>query len=232
MKKILLLFIIVISSNNLWSQNIYEIDSIITIRLPGDDIKIDSIQNNKIILQFYSKVGNSEFLAQKELFENDSIDLYDSNIPYDLKSLKKYYESLAKTYVKNSKFKLDSKKMIEKDSLKGYHLKLIDSINFSVYEIQYFLINKNLYIFKYITTTVLKNNEKESFFNSIKIKSDKKTKQYSGKSPFEKSAYNLGYKVGYKIGYIVKNYPSYLWIAGGIFLILIVGIIVFFIKRK
>src|SRR4030065_267165 len=97
-----------ISSINLWSQHIYEIDSIISVSIPGDYVKIDSLQNNKIIIKFHSKIGNSEFLAQKELFENDSIDLYDSNLPHDVKSLKKYYESLAKKYVKNSKFKLES----------------------------------------------------------------------------------------------------------------------------
>ena len=228
MKKILLLFIIVILSNNLWSQNIYEIDSIISVNIPGEDIKIDSLKNNKIIIQFHSKVGNSEFIAQKELFESDSISIYDSNLPYDLKSLEKYYESLTKTYVKNSKFKLESEKLIEKDSLKGYHLKLKDSLNSSIYEIEYFIINKYIYSFEYKTSTELKNNEKETFFNSIKIKSDRKLNQFIGKTQVEKSAYNLGYK----IGHTVKKHPSYLWIAGGIFLVFIVGIIVFFVRRK
>jgi hypothetical protein len=74
----------------------------------------------------------------------------------------------------------------------------------------------------------LKNNEKETFFNSIKIKSDNKFIQFIGKSQIEKSGYNLGYK----IGHAAKKHPSYLWIAGGIFLILIVGIITFFVRKK
>lgn len=228
MKKILILCLIIISSNNLWSQKIYEIDSIISVNIPGEDIKIDSTKNNKIIIKFHSKVENSEFIAQKEFFESDSISLYDSNLPYDLKSLEKYYKSLADTYIKNYKFKLESEKLIEKDSLKGYHLKLKNSLNSSVCEIEYFLLNKNIYIFKYNTRIELKNNEKESFFNSIKINSDKKINQFSGIPQVQKSAYNLGYK----IGYTVKNHPSYLWIAGGVFMILIVGIIVFFVKRN
>lgn len=227
MKKILFLFIIVISSNNLWSQNSCEIDSIISVTIPGDYIKIDSL-NSKIIIQFHSKVENSEFKAQKELFESDSISIYDSNLPNDIKSLEKYYESLAKTFVKNSKFKLESEKLIEKDSLTGYHLKFKDSLNSSIYEIEYFLINKYIYLFEYKTSAELKNNEKETFFNSIKIKSDKKLNQFIGKTQAEKSAYGLGYK----IGYAVKKHASYLWIFGGIFLVFIVGIIVFFVKRK
>jgi hypothetical protein len=47
MKKIVLLCLIVISSINLWSQNNYQIDSIISISIPGQVIKIDSLQNNK-----------------------------------------------------------------------------------------------------------------------------------------------------------------------------------------
>ncbi|MFO7720222.1 MAG: hypothetical protein R6W85_07265 [Gillisia sp.] len=227
MKKILLLCIIVISSNNLWSQNIYEIDSIISVKIPGEEIKIDSLKNNKIIIQFHSTIGNSEFLVQKELFENDSINIYDSNLPYDLKSLGKYYKSLAKTYVNNSKFKLESEKLIEKDSLKGYHLKFKDSSNSSIYEIEYFLINKYIYSFEYKTNTEFENIEKEPFFNSIKIKSDKKLNQFTGKTQVQKSAYNFGYK----IGHTAKHHPSYLWIAVGGFLAFIVGIIVFFVRR-
>jgi hypothetical protein len=184
------------------------------------------ITKNKI--QFHSKIGNSEFLAEKELFENDSISMYDSNLPSDLKSLEKLYETLAQNYAKNFQFKIESGKLIEKDSLKGYHLKLTDSINYSINEIEYFLLNKNIYLFKYKTPIELKNNEKERFFNSVKIYSDKKINQFLGIPSVQKSAYNFGYK----IGSTVKKHPSYLWIAGGLFMILIIGIIVFYIKRK
>lgn len=228
MKKILLICLIVISTNNLWSQNIYELDSIISVNISGDDIKIDSLKNDKLKIQIYSKVGSSEYLAQKSQYENDSIKTYDSKLPYDLKSLEKLYKLFASDFAKNALLKLDSEKLIEKDSCSGYHLKLSDSINNSIYEVEYFLLDKNIYLFKYNTTTELDNDKKELFFNSIKINSDKKVNQFLGRAPFEKSAYNLGYK----IGYTAAKHPSYLWIAGGLILILVVGIIVFFVRRK
>ncbi|WP_415830500.1 hypothetical protein, partial [Gillisia limnaea] len=123
MKKILLLCLIIISSNSLWSQNNYEIDSIVSVSISGEDIKIDSLQNEKIAINFYSMIGNSEFSVQKELFENDSLSIYDSNLPYDLKSLEKYYETLAKNYVKSTNLKLESEKLIENNSFKGFHLR-------------------------------------------------------------------------------------------------------------
>lgn len=231
MKKTFLLCLILISSINLWSQHIYEIDSIISVSIPGDDVKIDSLQNNKIIIKFHSKTGNSEFLAQKELFENDTIDLYDSNLPHDVKSLKKYYESLAKKYVKNSKFKLESENLIEKNSLKGYHLKLTDNNN-GVYEIEYFLLNKHIYLFSYKNIIESDLTEIDKYFNSIQINSSGNISQFHGKSSIEKSAYNLGYSFGYKLGYMVKNHSSAIMITAGLVFISIIGLIVYFKKRK
>jgi len=230
MKKILLL--ILICSNNLWSQsndfNTYELDSIISVNIPGENVKIDSLENNEYIIQIYSKIGNSEFTAQKELFVNDNINAYDSYLSYDLKSLEKQYKILVNEFINDSNYKLKSENLIEKDNYKGYHLKFTDSLNNSIYEIEYFLFNKNIYSFFYKNTAEFDKNDIELFFNSIKINSSKNISQFSGKSPSEKSAYNLGYKIGHAL----KKHPSYLWMAGGIILIFIIGIIVFFVKRK
>ncbi|WP_372744444.1 hypothetical protein [Lutibacter sp.] len=228
MKKLLLICVIIVLSNTVNSQNIYNLDSLVSVQIPGEVSKIDSLKNSLILIKYHSKVENSEFIAQKELFENDSIRIYNSNLPYDLKSLEEYYQSFAKSYIKNGSFKIESEKLIEKDSLNGYHLNLKDSINNTIHKIEYFLVNKNLYVFEYKTSSQLIPTEKDVFFNSIKLKSAKKSSQFLGKSPTEKTAYNLGYK----FGYVIKHHPSYIWIAGGIFLTLLIGIIVFFIKRK
>ncbi len=229
MKKILLICLIVISSNNLWSQNIYVIDSIISIDIPGQDIKIDSLQNKKNKIQFKSKIGNSEFLAEKTLFENDSISNYNPYLPYDLKSLEDFYEILAQHYVKNSKFKLDSEKLIEKNNFKGYHLTLIDKIDNGIYEIEFFFLNKNLYLFSYKNNVEFDLNDNDKYFNSIQIKSSNRISQFLDKSLNKKSvAYNLGFKIGYTAA---KN-PSYIWISAGLILILIIGTIVYFVRRK
>ncbi|WP_298364273.1 hypothetical protein [uncultured Lutibacter sp.] len=228
MRKLLFLLIIVSSLNNLWSQNNYKIDSIVSVSIPGDAIKIDSISNNKTIIQFQSKVENSEFIVKKEFAENDSISIYKSNLPYDLKSLETYYKSLTKTYLQNSPFKLESEKLIEKDSLQAYHLTLKDSLKESTYEIEYFIVNNYIYLFECKTSGALQNDEKTAFFNSINIKYDQKLDQFMGKTEVEKTAFNLGYKLGYTI----KKHPSYIWISLGAIAILIIGIIVFFVRKK
>lgn len=228
MKKLLFLFLIIIASHNLWSQQTYELDSIVSVSIPGETIKIDTLKNNKITLQFRSVIENSKFVAQKEMFENDSINIYESNLPSDLKNLETTYKTLAAAYSKNTSFKLESEKMIEKDSLKGYHLILQDSLNANIYEVEYFLINKYVYVFEHKTSAPLNTFEKDAFFNSIKIKYDKKLDQFIGKTQGEKTAYTYGYTFGKTL----KNNPSYIWIAAGIFLMLIVGIIIFFVKKN
>jgi len=228
MKKILILCLIIISSNSLWSQKIYEIDSIISFKIPDEDIKIDSLKNGMIQIQFHSKIGNAEYLAKKELFENDSINSFDSELPYDSKGLEKFYKTLGTKYVKSTNLKLEYKELIEKNNFKGFHLKFTDTKNNSIYEIEYFLLNKNIYTFSYRNTTEYDKDDSYKYFNSIKIISDKNIYQFSGKSPIEKSAYNLGYK----IGYTAAKHPSYIWIAGGLILFLVIGIIVYFIRKK
>lgn len=228
MKKIVLLCLIVFSSINIWSQNNYQIDSIISINIPSKDIKIDSLQNEKNKIQFQSKLGNSEFLVEKELFENDSISIYHSELPYDTKSLEKYYVTLSENYVKNSTYNLESENLILKNNFKGYHLKLTDTENNNIYELKYFLFNKHLYLFSYKNTVDFNKNEKDIFFNSIKIKESKYITQISGKSP----SYKSGYNVGYKIGSTFKKHSSTFMILGGLILILIIGIIVYFVRRK
>jgi hypothetical protein len=226
MKKKILLCLILISVNTLCSQNNYEIDSLVSVNIPGKDIKIDTLLNEN--LKFQSNIENSEFSVQKELIENDSISGIDSKLPYDLESLENYYRTLANDFVNGTNLNLEFEKIIKKNNFKGYHLKFSDINSNSIYEIEYFILNKKFYLFSYINDKESDRNDNDIFFNSIKINSNKKITQFSGKSPIEKSAYNLGYK----IGYTAAKHPSYLWIAGGLILLLVIGIIVYFVKKR
>lgn len=226
MKKILLICLILVSANNLWSQKTYQLDSLISVSIPGDDIKIDSLKSEKHEIIIYSKTESSEYFAEKRQFVSDSTSSYSSELPYDLKSLDKLYKAFAIDFSKKHLLKIETEKLIEKDSCNGYYLKLSDSLN-NVSELEYFLLNKNIYLFKYNSTSDLDNDEKELFFNAIKINADQRINQFTGKTPIEKSAYNIGYKIGHAIA----KHPSYLWIAVALIVIFVLGIIFLIVKK-
>lgn len=230
MKKTITLCLLLVASIQLWSQNDefikYEIDTIVSVNLPGEISKTETPHGKKTKILLTAKSGISQFNVEKNLFESDSIGIYESNLPYDLESLKVTYKNLAKEYVQKSNLKFISEAIIENGEYTGYHITFNDE-NGGIFEVSYFLLNKYIYVFSYKNYTGTNKADIDSFFDSISINSLKNIRQFIGKSPTGKTAYSFGYK----IGRIAKTNPAYLWIGGGIILILLIGFVVFIVKK-
>ena len=215
MRKIILLLTLVLTTNILSSQNqewlTYELDSIISLEMPNDVFELDTIAQGMRMYQIYSHTENSTFIAQKALFEKENQNEDLSKLPYDLKSLKEQYNGIIDGIANSIPYELESKELIEKESFKGYRLKFKDSLNNPTYEGEFYLLNKHLYSFYYVSLESFDKNEKDLFFNSIKINTDQKISQYLGKAQ------------SYRIGYVFGKYFFY---------ILIFGVIIYFIVRK
>lgn len=215
MRKIILLLTLVLTTNIISSQNqewlTYELDSIISIEMPNDVFELDTIAHGMRMYQIYSHTENSTFIAQKALFEKENQNEDLSKLPHNLESLKEQYIGLIDGISSSIPYELESKELIEKDNFKGYKLKFRDSLNNPTYEVEFYLLNKHLYSFFYVSLEEFNEIEKNHFYNSVTINSDQKISQYLGKAK--------SYRMGYLFGKIF-------------FYILIIGGIIYFIRTR
>ncbi len=215
MKKVLLLLAFVLTTNSIVSQNEewlnYDLDSIISIKGGAEMIELDTIVQGMKMYQLYFHTENSSFIAQKTLFKNGSEDF--STLPYDLKSLKEQYKGVVDGMKSGIPYELETSRLVERQGFKGFRLRFKDSLNNPVYQGEIYLLNKNLYSFFYVSLADFSEIEKDLFFNSIKINTDKNISQYLGKSK------------EYRMGALFGKYFFY---------ILLFGVIIYFvfIKKK
>lgn len=201
----------------IYSQDIdwyeYDLDSIIKVDLPEEEVfELDTIMKTLPIYQIYNNIENSLFVAQKTILEKKTTNKSLSSLPYDLKSLNKYYSEVAKGMTNVIPYDLSSENQIEKNGLNGYKIKFNDSLQNQVYEINIYLINRYLYSFTYRNIIDFEPNEKDYFLDSFIVNENIKINQY------------LGEPKSYKIGYLIGKYLIPMLFVG--------GIITFFIKRK
>ena len=144
----------------------YELDSIVSIDLPGEVYEMDTIVQGIRMYQIYSITKNSTCIVQKALFEKEHLNENLSNLPYDLKSLKKQYNGIADGMANSIPYELSSRELIEKENFKGYRLKFKDALNNPIYEVEFYLLNKHLYSFFYSDLENFDEDEKNVLFNS------------------------------------------------------------------
>ena len=196
MRRIVLLLTLVLTINLLWSQNEewynYELDSIISIDLPGEVFELDTIVKGLGMYQMFSYTESSSFMVGRMHLEREDLDTNLSKLPYDSESLNKFYEEWFQGFIKSMSYQLKSKDSIEKENLKGLKLKFMDSSGNPTGEGEFYLVNKCLYSFYYISETGFDEKEKELFFNSINIDTDRKISQFTGNSQSSRIGYILG----------------------------------------
>lgn len=216
MKKLLLLLALVLTSFCLLSQkNVwlnYDFDSIISNKMPAEVFEIDTIMKGMRIYQVFAHTENATFIVQKSLFENESQNKELSRLPHDLEGLDKLYNETTNGIVQSIPFDLKLNESIDNGTFKGYRLRFQDSLNNSTYEIELYLLNRHLYSFYYVSLGDFDYNEKDLFFNSIRINTDEKISQFLGKSP------------SYRRGYLFAEYS--------LPILIIVGLIFFFVRRR
>lgn len=216
MRNIILLLAFLLSINILYSQDTewtkYDLDSIISLDMPGDVFEMDSIINGIKMLQIFSRSENLAFVAQRALLEKNTKNGNLSRLPYDLKSLKEEYKGIMNGMIESIPYEYESKELIKKNGFTGYRLRFKNSMNDSIFEVEIYILNRYAYSFLFSGSKNLHENEKKLFFESIVINPNREVSQYLGKSK------------GYRVGYVFGKYFFYI--------LLIAGIIYFVVRSK
>ncbi|WP_204347086.1 hypothetical protein [Psychroserpens algicola] len=209
MKNCLLFLLIILCSVSLYSQeeewNRYEIDSIFSVKMPGENIYIlDTITQGKKMRLVYTTADNSTYIAQRILIESNSSDKNLSNLPHDKKSLLEYYEGFANGISKSRNLEITNEIEIELDSFSGMKIKTNNSTEFEI-----FILNNYAYSFNYINNEFFDLEEKDFFFNSKEINKEVEISQYKGKSKTFKLSYLVGYYTPYFLVFIIIVFVIY-----------------------
>src|SRR5690606_12973169 len=213
MKKYLSLFF-VLCSYMAFSQgssgSIYKFDSIVSIGVPKKFHKTDTLLDGVKINQISFKINTYNFIAPKVLFQDESQKESLSRLPYNEASLLDEYDRVIAGMKNKIPYTFKNKTLIEKEDFKGYNLKFANKLDSLAYEVEFYLLNKNLYTFYYASETHFDKHVKDSIFNSITINTNHEISQYLGKPP------------KYRIGYVIATY---------VFLsLMLVGFIIYLIK--
>ncbi|MFD2528793.1 hypothetical protein [Polaribacter marinaquae] len=152
----------------------YDLDSIISVEMPDAVYEFDTIIESKKIYQMYSKINETNFIAQKFFLDN-SLDL---KLPTSKKELNSFYMDLAEIL----NLLISSNEIIESklihENIEGYKLSFSDKKNINYQDIILYFVNNNLYIFIYRDANGLNNFNKSKFFNSIEFNQKTDINQY------------------------------------------------------
>ncbi len=217
MKKLLfLLFFLTVITRLIYCQNAawqtYSLDSLMHINMPGDVIAMDTTTKDFQSHQIMSKFDNTIYIAQKSEFNNPNIDENLSPLPYDNESLEKFYEDAIRGMIKTVPAIFSKKQAITVDGFNGYQIEFVDSLNNLICVNRLYLLNKHLYNLTIFNFQGLDTTDFNMFFNSIELHHKESISQFQGQS----QAYRIGYLTG---TYIIP-------------IIIIVGVIIWLIKRK
>lgn len=179
-----LLYITSVEAQENWLE--YQLDSIITVSLPGEVYELDTIMENIEMYQIFSNLGNSTFVVQKTLFEKENQDEKTSNLPYDSESLNKQYQDVIRGIEGEISYTLVNTRQRKKDGFEGYQL-LFEGDNSNINcEVRFYLLNKYLYTFFYLNEIDFDKLEQQRFYNSIQINTDYEISQFLGVSMLER----------------------------------------------
>jgi hypothetical protein len=204
----------VLFSYMVFSQNnqgtTYKFDSIVSLSVPKNFHTTDTLVDGVKIHQIRFKTNTYNFIAQKVLFQDESQKESLSRLPYNEASLLDEYNRVIAGMKNRIPYTFKNKTLVEKEDFKGYNLKFTNKLDSLAYEVEFYLLNKNLYTFYYASETHFDKHVKDSIFNSIKINTNYDISQYLGKPP------------KYRIGYVIATY---------FFLsLMLVGCIIYLIK--
>lgn len=216
-KLIVLLFVsglfIVNSRGQDFSWNIYAVDSLVKVGMPGDVYEVDTIFSGMNIHQLQAEYENSIFTVQKV----DYLGSFgkSSGLPYNKKSLMKFYKGAVEGLRDASGEKVIQIDTIEAGNYIGYLIVQSDKDNKPV-RATYFLVLENfVYSFIYQNYIDYKTSDLDLFVNSISINSYISVSQYTGNPKSDDAAYLMG------------RYSFYI-----LLILLIIGLVFKYSKKK
>lgn len=165
--------------------NTYDLDSIVSLDMPFDVYETDSISEYQKVKELFSEHKSAKFIVKKVYAGKRYNNIETPTLPRNLKTLNKFYTDLIDIFDVIIKNDFDYQKKIKKNNLHGYEVSYKNRKGKKVHQIQLFYANKNLYTFTYQDSLGLKEDYKDSFFDSIYFDEEKELLQYPDK-PFEK----------------------------------------------
>lgn len=170
----------------------FELDNI-RIDFPSEEVfQYDTIVEGIKLKQLYSQIGSATLVVQNLPGENTMSNEDLSSLPYDYKSLIKYYEEVAEGARKSSNGEKVTKKEIKLGELIGYNAIYYDETGTQFYESNTFLVDNNLIVVSCYDKGPLQNELKINFFNSLNLENFESLEQYTGTS----KAFRLGQLFG------------------------------------
>lgn len=184
------------AQNDQWL--VYDLDSQISIGLPGEVFEMDTIIRNESLYQIYSEFEGARFIVQKVSYKKNSRGRY-VDLPADSDELEKYYQGVIKGIMNTAFGELQQTTTIEIGGLTGYELLLSNENEKPIRIVRFLLIENKLINMIYSDETNLDLDIAELFYGSIDITDTKSVNQHIGTS----REFLLGELVGELIGYVI-----------------------------
>lgn len=187
-KQKIALVLFLFSSTLSFSQedwNFYDIDSLVSLEMPGDVYETDTISMNRKVTLFYSVVDSTVYQVQRVFIEPTVDEVENFHLPKNKKELEELYSTLILGFIEGTDFEFQDNKSFERNGLIGrktyFSYKEEDLI---VYEMNSIYVNKSIYSFTYYEGKGVKTDDKVRFFDSVEFDSDLELKQFPTK-PFD-----------------------------------------------
>lgn len=192
MKKVLILCLTILLSLNVIGQT--KVDEFVSINIPGNVIKLDTIVQNYTVLNYYSKNDTEAYFVQRVEIDSKESEL--NSLPFDLKTLRKTYRDILRGQMRRMKeagFEFRDSTEFKIDKYIAYNITYNDpQTETKNAETNVILLNENAYVSTYVNRTNFNEKNKNEFLNSIKIDSNNKPRQMIGNSTAYKSGYIIG----------------------------------------
>ena len=186
----------------------FELENI-RVDFPTEEVfQLDTIAKGVRLNQLYAVIGNSTFILQKLPAENKMSDENLSKLPYDYKSLIKYYEEVVDGAKSSSNALKVENKEIKLNELIGYNSKYYNENGDFFNESNTFLADNSLIVISCYNLESGQKELKNLFFNSLNFSNFESLEQFRGKPK------------GYRQGYLFGKLFFYALIGIGIFFLI------------
>lgn len=163
----------------------YDLDSIVSLDMPGEVFEGDTIENNLKIQDLVSYGDSLVFYARKIQLGKEFYDRNGVRPPVqDRKSLIEFYQTFAFLTAETYNQENSISRPINFDNLKGYRFVLNPTEEESYLESQLVFVNEHMYVFQYANLKGLDSIERSNFFDSIYFDDTHELKQYKKRRTF------------------------------------------------
>ncbi|WP_438426218.1 hypothetical protein [Aquimarina macrocephali] len=190
--RLALLSVVLLFTFSIYGQT--KVDEYISINIPGNVSKLDTIAQGLYILNFHSENETEAYLIQRMKIDSKQSEL--NNLPSDKKSLKESYKAITRGQIKKMEkagFHLRDSTEFKIDDFIGYKVSYNDSeTGIQNAETNTLILEEFFYVATYINGTNFNKKNKNEYLNSLKINYANGPRQMRGNSQWFKTGYILG----------------------------------------